>query len=378
MKWLPDPNLPTASLSGQSLSNDAATAGQQGIAVDQPSANFLAEMLQNYQAATAGNPLIQQFQAQSLQAMVNPLQYTNFLQGVQAVAANHNVQQFQAPPLHVMLPSQGVQTGTAHPNIQQFQASLLQGAINPSQYAMPLSQGVQAVAANHNVQQFQAPPLHVMPPSQGVQTGTAHPNIQQFQAPLLQGAINPSQYAVPPLVQGNQYSTAPTYNPPLIRNYEGSTAYTIDNETAQRVIQNVSVQESAAAASTSNPNAGPAQQQNVSDFLQPIDSFDLDRKPAAQTQQEASQADSSLTLGIGDQINMSTDRQEELARQSDRLGIQQQSVALLSDPPDDPMLREFAQRYLEYFNSNSDSSGNRSGSSDEVDATNRASQQPPR
>jgi len=318
MKWLPDPNLPTASLSGQSLSNDAATAGQQGIAVDQPSANFLAEMLQNYQAATAGNPLIQQFQAQSLQAMVNPLQYTNFLQGVQAVAANHNVQQFQAPP------------------------------------------------------------LHVMPPSQGVQTGTAHPNIQQFQASLLQGAINPSQYAVPPLVQGNQYSTAPTYNPPLIRNYEGSTAYTIDNETAQRVIQNVSVQESAAAASTSNPNAGPAQQQNVSDFLQPIDSFDLDRKPAAQTQQEASQADSSLTLGIGDQINMSTDRQEELARQSDRLGIQQQSVALLSDPPDDPMLREFAQRYLEYFNSNSDSSGNRSGSSDEVDATNRASQQPPR
>lgn len=352
MTWLPDPDLPTASISGQLLPHDAVTVGQQGSAINQTSANYLAEMLQNYQAAAAGNPLIQQFQAQSLQAMVDPSQYATFLQGLQAAAANHNVQQLQATSLQgTANPSQGLYPAAANHNAQQFQAPSLHGTVNPSQYAMPSSQGVQ--------------------------TEIAQSTIQQFQAPFFQGPMNQSQYVMPPFAQGNQYSATATNMPPLIHNYQGSTAYTIDSETAQRAIQNVAVQESAATSTSSNPNVGPTQQQNITDFAQSTDSSDLDRKPAAQTPQEASQADSSLTLGIAsDHINMPTNRQTELARQSDRLGIQQQSVTLLSDPSDDPMLREFAQSYLQYFNS--DSSGNNSGSSDEANATNRDSQQPPR
>ena len=235
---------------------------------------------------------------------------------------------------------------------------------------------------------------------QNYQAAITNPNPPQFHSHSLQGMINPSQYAMSPYVQYNQSTVANSYSP-FIHNFQGATAYTIDNEIAQRILQNAAFQASSAAASYPNVlsnltmagfqgfNTNQPQPMNMPGLpqLSGVNASYLNQRLPVQLPQETLM--SSASLGFAQDAanvvagNTPTTRQSQVssvmrsnqiapaslvgnnpaARQFQLSSASRSNPLPMSAAPNDPMIEEFSEHYLQYFNStgNGHNAGNSGG-----------------
>lgn len=243
---------------------------------------------------------------------------------------------------------------------------------------------------------------------QNYQAAVLNFNLPQVHPHSLQGMIYPSQYAISPYVQHNQSSSANPYSP-FIHNFQGATAYTIDNEIAQRILQNAALQApSFAAASYPNvlSNLTMAGFQGVNNTqTQPLNNSGLtqlsgvnpsylNQRLPAQLPQEFLMPSASLGFArdatniVAGNIPTARQGQVTSAQRNNQIATAsaigntpnarqfQLTSALRSNPLptsaalNDPMMEEFADRYnLHYSTGNGRNGGNSGGTGDNNSGT---------